>query len=122
MADQRRGGTIQLQVGGEVQDAKGNFTYTLGTPKREALMGSDRVHGYTEKPQVPSIEGAITDRGNLDLKALFNGKDLTITLAVANGKVVTLGQAWFAGDGKGTTEEGEIEVRWEGLTAEEVPA
>ena len=122
MADQRRGGTIQLQVGGEVQDAKGSFTYGLGTPKREAITGSDRVHGYTEKPQVPYIEGVITDRGNLDVKGLFNGKDITITLAVANGKVISLTEAWYAGDAKVTTEEGEIEVRWEGVNAEEVPA
>lgn len=122
MADQRRGGTIQLQVGGEVQDAKGNFTYHLGTSKREAIVGSDRVHGYKETPAVPYIEGMITDRGNLDAKSLFNGKDLTVTLALANGKVITLGEAWYAGDAKVTSEEGEIEVRWEGLTCEEVPA
>lgn len=122
MADQRRGGTIALQVGGEVQDAKGSFTYQLGTAKREAVVGSDRVHGYTEKPQVPYIEGVITDRGNLDAKALFNGKDLTVTLKLANGKTVSLGEAWYAGDAKGTTEEGELEVRWEGITCEEVPA
>lgn len=122
MADQRRGGTIQLQVGGEVQDAKGSFTYQLGTAKREAIVGQDRVHGYKETPQVPYVEGTITDRGNLDVKALFNGKDVTVTLALANGKTVSLTEAWFAGDGKASTEEGEIEVRWEGLQCEEVPA
>lgn len=122
MADQRRGGTIQLQVGGEVQDAKGNFSYQLGTPKRDAIVGADTVHGYTEKPQVCYIEGAITDRGNLDVKALFTGTDLTVTIKLANGKMVSLTDGWFAGDGKGSTEEGELEVRWEGKQCEEVPA
>jgi hypothetical protein len=122
MADQRRGGTIALLVGGEVQDAKGEFTYQLGTSKREAIIGQDRVHGYKENPQVPYIEGTITDRSNLDVKALLTGKDLNITLSLANGKTISLTEAWYAGDGKATTGEGEIEVRWEGISCEEVPA
>lgn len=122
MADQRRGGTIALSVGGEIQDAKGEFTYQLGTVKRDAIVGQDRVHGYTEKPQVPYIEGTITDRGNLDVKTLFSAKDITVTLGLANGKTISLTEAWFAGEGKGTTSEGELEVRWEGINCEEVPA
>ena len=121
MADQRRAGLIQFQIGGEILDAKGNFSYGLGAPKREAIVGSDRVHGYKEMPQVGFIEGAITDRGNLDLAALFRLTDATITLSLANGKVITLGNAYFAGDGQGSTEEAEIPVRFEG-DAEEVPA
>lgn len=120
MADQRRAGFIQVQVQGEVQDAKGAFTYNLGRPKREAIIGADGVHGYKEMPQVPFIEGAITDRGSLDLAALANGKDQTITLTLANGKLIMLRDAWFAGEGTVSTEEGEISVRWEGSNAEEI--
>lgn len=121
MADQRRGGSIQLQVNGEIQDAKGSFTYGLGSPKREAIVGADRVHGYKEMPQVAFIEGAITDRGTLDLAALATGKDLTVSLELANGKLIVLRDAWYAGDGTGSTEEGELPVRWEGAgPAEEV--
>lgn len=119
MADQRRAGFIQLQTNGEIQDAKGNFTYNPGAPKREAIVGADRIHGYKETPQVGSIEGAITDRGNLDIKALFTGKNITVTLQLANGKMFVLNEAWFAGDGNVSTEEAEIEVRWEGTVGEE---
>lgn len=120
MADQRRAGTIQVQINGEVQDAKGGFTYNLGRPKREAIIGSDVVHGYKEIPQVAFIEGVITDRGNLDLSALVTITGATVTIALANGKTVMLNQAWFAGEGTGSTEEGEIQVRFEGADAEEV--
>lgn len=119
MADQRRAGLIQLQVNGEIYDCKGSFTYGLGRPKREAIVGSDGVHGFKETPQAGFIEGAITDRGNLDVSALVSGEDLTVTLTLGNGKVVALGEAWYAGDGTASTEEGEIAVRWEG-TAEEI--
>jgi hypothetical protein len=120
MANQRRGGIIQLKVNGEVTDAKGNFTYNPGKPKREAVMGADRMHGFKETPQVAFIEGAITDRGTLDLAALATGSGLTITLELANGKTFVLRDAWFAGEGSATTEEGEISVRWEGANGEEI--
>ena len=42
---------------------RGTFTYHLGIPKREAVIGPDRVHGYKEMPQVAYIEGAITESG-----------------------------------------------------------
>lgn len=120
MADQRRAGLIQLQVSGEIQDAKGDFSYNLGRPMREAIVGSDGIHGFKETPQVAFIEGAITDRGTLDLATLVTGRDLTVTLALSNGKTIVLGEAWFAGEGSGSTEEAEIAVRWEGANAEEV--
>lgn len=120
MADQRRAGLIQLKTNGEIQDAKGNFTYNLGAPKREAIIGSDGVHGFKEMPQVASIEGAITDRGTLALEDLVKGRDLTITLTLSNGKMISLRNAWFAGDGNASTEESEIEVRWEGASAREI--
>jgi hypothetical protein len=120
MADQRRAGMIQFAVNGELYDAKGNFSYNLGRPARETIVGADTVHGYMEKPQAAFIEGEITDRGSLDLNALVTAKDVSVTLALGNGKVIALRDAWFAGEGTGNSEEGNIAVRFEGIDAEEV--
>lgn len=120
MADQRRAGLIQLKVNGEIQDAKGNFSYNLGRPRREAMPGADGIHGYKEMPQVAFVEGAITDRGTLDVAALATGRNVTVTLELANGKLIVLRDAWFAGEGTASTEEAEIAVRWEGANAEEI--
>lgn len=117
---QRRGGIIQVQINGELQDAKGDFTYNLGRPVREAVVGSDAVHGYTEKPQVAFVEGEITDRGTLDLDGLVRLENATVTLELANGKVIVLREAWFAGEGTGNTGEGNIAVRFEGKSGEEI--
>ena len=117
---QRKGGIIQFKVGGVMQDAKGEFTYNLGKNKREALMGSDKVHGFKETPQAAFIEGEITDRGTLDLGGLVDMTDVTVTLALANGKIISLPNAWYAGDGTGHTDEGNIAVRFESDSAEEV--
>ena len=121
MTQQRVGGIIELAVNGEVQQAKGAFTYNLGRSKREAVVGADGVHGYKEVPQVAFFEGAITDRQDLDLDGLVTIRDATATLSLANGKIVALFHAWYAGEGTVNTEEGEIGVRFEGLDAEELP-
>jgi predicted heme/steroid binding protein len=117
---QRRAGIIQVQVNGEVYDAKGNFSYNLGRPMREAIIGADAVHGFKETPQVPFIEGEFTDRGSLDVATLVTLEDATVTLSLANGKVIVLREAWFAGEGTANTEEGNIAVRFEGAGAEEI--
>jgi hypothetical protein len=120
MADQRRAGLIQVKANGEIYDAKGSFTCGYGRPKREAIVGADGVHGYKETPQVAFVEGAITDKGTLDVPALVSAKDVTVTVDFSNGKTFVLRDGWFAGDGTITTEESEIPVRWEGANAEEI--
>lgn len=117
---QRRAGIIQIQVQGEIMDAKGNFTYNLGREKRESIVGADRIHGYKAMPQPAFIEGEVTDRQTLDLAKLVSADDVTVTLQLANEKVIVLREAFFAGDGTGNTEEGNIAVRWEGASADEV--
>lgn len=116
----RVGGIIEFKANGELYSAKGSWTYNLGAPKREAVVGSDAVHGYKELPQAPKLEGAITDKSDLDVKSLLTLKDATVTLSLANGKVVVFRDAFFDGDGNVTTEEGEIEVSFSAMSAEEV--
>lgn len=116
----RRGGIISLNVNGVVYDAKGNFTYNLGAPLRETILGADRPHGYKETPQVAFIEGEITDSKELKLKDLVNLTKATATLSLANGKTVVLGGGYYAGEGTGNTEEGNIPFRLEGETCEEI--
>lgn len=120
MANNRVGGIIELKIDGTIHSAKGNFTYNIGRPVREAVVGADSVHGYKETPQVAFIEGEITDRAEMSLEALVTTTDATVYLRLANGKIIVLRQAWFAGEGTGNTEEGNIAVRFEGKSGEEV--
>lgn len=116
----RVGGIIQVKVNGELYQAKGAFDYDLGIPKKEGVVGMDRVHGYKETPQIPYIEGTITDSPDMSFEALAKVTDATVTLDLANGKTIVLRQAWWASNSKGNSEEGEIEARFEGMSAEEV--
>jgi len=119
-AEKSVAGIAYVKVNGQMQKAVGDFTYNLGKPKREGLLGSDGVHGYAEKPQLPFVAGEIRDSSSLDLAALQDMTDVTVTLELANGKVITLRNAWYAGEGTGNTGEGKIDFRFEGMSADEV--
>ena len=113
MASNRRAGVIFVKVDGGLIEAKGNFTYNMGQPMREAMVGATKVDGFKETPQVSFIEGELTDSQPLDIINLIQGDELTVTLELNNGKTIVLSNAWFAGDGQGQTEEANITVRWE---------
>lgn len=116
----RRAGVLYVKVDGTQYDAKGEFTYNPGAPKRDAIVGPDQVHGFKELPKVPFIEGAITDASDLDVKAFMNIDNATLTLNLANGKTFILREAWYCADGDVTSEEAEIQLRFEGKSAEEI--
>lgn len=116
----RVGGIIQVKVDGQLYQAKGAFDYDLGIPKKEGVVGMDRVHGYKETPQVPYIEGSFTDSIDISFEKLAATTDATVTIDLANGKTVVLRNAWWASNSKGNSEEGEIEARFEGMSAEEI--
>ena len=123
MAENRRGGVIFFKIDSVLRDAKGSFTYNMGAPKREGMINADlTVAGYKEMGQVPFIEGEITDQRDLILSDFLNIENATLTLELANGKVFTLRNAWFAADGNVQTEEGNIQVMFQGLEAEETNA
>lgn len=112
-----------MAVDGVVENVKGEVTYNTGEPKREAIIGSDgQVHGFKETAQVPFMDCKFTDRGALDTKALKNLTDSTVVLSLANGKVVTLRNAWYAAPGDGKTDEGELDARFEGKSCQEILA
>ena len=73
-------------------------------------------------PQPPRIEGVITDQRDLILADFLNLTNETITLELANGKVIDQRNSWYGGDGDVTTEEGEIQVLFHGLSSEETNA
>lgn len=120
MANQRRGGFISFNVGGVTYDCHGEFSYFPGTPKRTPIVGPDGTHGYSEVPQSAYIEGAIVDSAGLDVVAFQNITQQTVTLQLANGKTFFLNSAFYSGDGKITTDEGKMEVKFNGDGAEAV--
>lgn len=114
------GGRIAVKYNGKMLRAKGSWTYNLGEDRREAVTGPDGTHGFKAMPQVPFIEGEITDTADMNLTELLRVTDATVTLELANGKVISLKEAWYASEGTGNTEEGNVGCRFEGMSAEEI--
>jgi hypothetical protein len=109
----RVGGIMSLKVNGSQKDCKGSFSWNLGENKTETVSGQDRNHGYKEKVQPAVIEGMITVGPDLDIRALIRTRNATITLELSSGQILVMNDGRYAADGKGTTEEGELEVKFE---------
>jgi len=113
-------GTAYIKADGRQYSARGNFTVMVDPFEREGIAGQDGVHGYSEKPVVPYIEGDISDSPDFSIEDLQAVSDATVTLETASGKVYILRNAWAAGVRELDTEEGKIPVRFEGMSGEEI--
>lgn len=116
----RVGGIIEVKLDGEIVRFKGECTYSVNQRKRSPVIGSDGVHGYSDEPKVCFIEGKITDSLDFDTQRLFAMENVTVTASLANGKVISLPGGWYAGEGEGSTSEGEIDFRFESDLGEEI--
>lgn len=114
----RVAGTIELKVNGDLLRAVGDFTFNLGKPKREGVIGATGIDGFKEMPQLAFIEGTIRHTDRTNVAAICDVTDATVTLTLANKQVFVLRNAWFAGDSTGHTEEGTFDVRFEGVSGE----
>jgi hypothetical protein len=117
----RIAGIIEIQVNGEVYKGVGNFTYNLGYPKAEQLIGSSGVDGYKETPQPSRIEGEVRTTARLPIKTVVTMRGVTVTLKLNNGKTIMQPDADYCGEGDANSEEGNFEFKFESAKqAEEI--
>ena len=84
------------------------------------LAGQDQVHGYQELPRVPYIEGDISTLRDMRLSDLDNQTNVTVVAELANGKLYSLVGATCKAALENNTRDGQVRVRWEGLSCEEL--
>lgn len=110
------GGIFYLKVNGKIiVTTEGEFTYNIGKPKFQAeKSGALKVAGFSAEAQVPFIDGEIYDTPELDVEALLDTADATVTIELFNGKTVVLTGAYFCGEGEFTT-KGRLKVRFEAM-------
>ncbi len=119
MAEKRVGGIAYVKVDGAQYPLRGNFTVSPDAFTRTGVAGQDRVHGYTEMPQVPFISGDITLTPDVSIETLRAMVNVTVTAELANGKTYVLREAWTADAHELNTAEGQTGVKWEGVSCKE---
>lgn len=125
----RIAGIAWLKINAAMVPLRGNFTVSPSKYERAGIAGQDYVHGYSELPRVPYIEGDISltpidrtpDGGLVGISAedLEDIVDTTITAELANGNVYILKEAWCRSALELNAREGQVRVRFEGTSCEE---
>lgn len=118
---QKIAGTAFLTVANVQVALKGNFTVSPSAVERTMLAGQDRVHGFQELPRVPWIEGEISTLPGFSLEVMELDTDVTVIAQLANRMMYTLYGAACKSGFEINTRDGQVRIRWEGVTCEEVP-
>jgi hypothetical protein len=110
----RLAGTAYLAVDGVTYMLVGDFEYNVAKVTRETLTGMDTVHGFSEKPKAPHISGTLRDSNGLSVASLNAMTDVTLTVELANGKVIIGRNMWTVEDQTAKSTDATIDVKWEG--------
>jgi len=99
---------------------RGNLTVSPSPMERAMIAGQDYVHGYSELPRVPYIEGDFSTLQGLSLEAIVAMVDVTVTAELANNTNYVLKEAACRAALEVNAREGQFRVRFEGTTCEEI--
>src|SRR5215471_10025788 len=91
---QRIAGIAWLKVDANMYPLRGNFTVSPSKYERAGIAGQDYVHGFSELPRVPYIEGDISLLPELSMEDIENITNATVTAELANGNVYALHEAF----------------------------
>lgn len=119
---QRIAGIAYVYVNGGQLPLRGGFTVSPSPTERGGIAGQDYVHGYAENPRVPFIEGDISTTQEVSIEVLDAIENATITAELANGKAYVLREAWCKSAHELNTKEGQVRVRFEGVSCRELTA
>lgn len=110
----RVAGTCFFKVDGEQLELKGSLECPITDKTLETVMGLTGVAGYKETHRAPYIKGSFIFTPAFPLDKLNEGRDLTITAELANGKVYTLSGAYLIGEPAAKGDDGEVELEFNG--------
>ncbi len=116
----RVAGTIYLEIDGEQVRAKGSFEYSLSGVKNESIPNADGTAGIGGAFAVGYIKGTVPNYNDTDHGRLKSLEGVTVTLQLANGKVIVAKDAWQVDESVGNVESGEFPIQFDSENVEEV--
>lgn len=119
---QRIAGIATVRVDGNQFALRGNMRVRPSSVERKGIAGQDYVHGYQESPVVPGIEGDFSLIPGLSLEDVEAITDATVQADLANGSIYVLRGAWCTSAFDIQSSEGQVAIKFEGLSCDEVVA
>lgn len=120
MADNLLAGVAYIAVDGRNYAVAGAGSYRCSSETRESLMGQDGYHGVKGMPMPGKISWTGRDSGSVSVGALAKALDVTVTLELANGKMVIGRNMARVGEPPTVnSEEGTFEIEFEGPSVTE---
>jgi Phage tail tube protein len=119
---QRVAGIAFLKVDGDLLPLRGNFTVSPTALERAGIAGQDYVHGYSELPRVPYIEGDVTLHPTVSIEDIERQTNVTVTAELANDHTYVLREGWCTSALELNTRDGQTRIRWEGISCDEIVA
>lgn len=113
-------GVVSVRVNGNAMRLRGNVTHSLGGLVREAIEGPVGLAGFRVSGMAPFVEVETIDASDVDLAALQEISEATITAQLRNGKTVVLNDASVVGNIEVSNEDGAFTVRFVGSSAQEI--
>ncbi len=117
---QRIAGIAFLKVDGNQYPLRGSFTITTSVIERAGIPGQDYIHGFSELPRVPSIEGDVSTTPGLSVEAIDAMTNVTVTAELANDSVYVLREGWSVGAHAINARDGMFRVKFEGVSCDEI--
>ena len=116
----RVAGIAFLKVDSDMFPLRGNLTVSPSGIVRAGIAGQDTVHGFSELPRVPFIEGDVTLDPRLSTNAIANLTDVTVTAELANGHTYVLKDAWNTAAFDLNAHDGLARIRFEAIQCQEI--
>jgi Phage tail tube protein len=117
---QRIAGVAFLKVNGNQYPLRGNLTVSPSPFERAMIAGQDYVHGYSELPRVPYIEGDFSTLQGLSIETIAAMVNVTVTAELANETTFVLREACCRAALEINAREGQYRVRFEGVQCDEI--
>lgn len=113
-------GVAYVAINGRSYALAGAGSYRVSSPTRETLMGQDGYHGAKAMPMPGKISWTGRDMGNVSMSDLADADDVTVTLELANGKMVVGRNMTRVGEPPTVnTEEATFDIEFEGPSVTE---
>jgi hypothetical protein len=117
---QRIAGVAFLKVNGNQYPLRGNLTVSPSPLERAMIAGQDYVHGYSEVPRVPYIEGDFSTLSGLSIENIAAMVNVTVTAELANDTTFVLREGCCRAALEINARDGQYRVRFEGVQCDEI--